>query len=118
MEMAKNVLESRLPSSRQVPLNLSDRQVHPLYRHLLHTVHATLAVIGVPIKVLPFPLFDLQVRFFCNHLAGEFTLPSKAEMDAFTEAEKARRKEQGRCDSTIYLESSLWKTSSLSLSSE
>ena len=36
--------------SEEVPLRLADRQIQPLYKHLVHTRYPTLAVIGVPIK--------------------------------------------------------------------
>jgi len=76
--------------SEEVPLRLADRQIQPLYKHLVHTRYPTLAVIGVPIKIVPFPFFDVQVRYFCSHLAGNFALPP--DMDAYTAAEKARRR--------------------------
>ena len=47
-----------------------------------------------PHRIVPFPFFDVQVRYFCSYLAGNFELP--ADMDAYTAAEKARRrKEEG-----------------------
>ena len=36
--------------SEDVPLRLADRQIQPLYKHLVHTKYPTLAVIGVPIR--------------------------------------------------------------------
>ena len=36
--------------SEEVPLRLADRQIQPLYKHLVHTRYPTLAVIGVPIR--------------------------------------------------------------------
>ena len=45
-------------------------------------------------RIVPFPFFDVQVRYFCSYLSGNFDLPS--DMDAYTAAEKERRrKEEG-----------------------
>ena len=45
-------------------------------------------------RIVPFPFFDVQVRYFCSYLSGNFDLP--ADMDAYTAAEKERRrKEEG-----------------------
>ena len=38
--------------SEEVPLRMADRQIQPLYKHLLHTRYPTLAVIGVPIRIV------------------------------------------------------------------
>ncbi|KAA0202625.1 hypothetical protein HAZT_HAZT009104 [Hyalella azteca] len=61
-------------------VTVEDQQVWPLYRHLIHCDYPTLAFVGIPTKILPFPLFDIQVRFFLRFLTGEMSLPSCSEM--------------------------------------
>ncbi len=77
--------------SDEVPIRLVDRQIQPLYKHLVHTAFPTMSVIGVPIKILPFPVFDVQIRYVCSYLTGKFKLPSTAEMDAYVVHDKAKR---------------------------
>ncbi len=57
-------------------VHVDDNWVSPLYQDLLHADHPTLAFIGLPFKVVPFPLFEVQARWFARLLAGDFQLPS------------------------------------------
>ncbi|RZC35802.1 senecionine N-oxygenase, partial [Asbolus verrucosus] len=61
-------------------VKVDDNHVHPLYKQLISIENPTLALIGLPFTVCPFPLFDIQVRFFLSTLSGHFKLPSKEEM--------------------------------------
>jgi len=54
--------------------------VDGLYLHLIHAAFPTMSFIGVPMKVAPFPLFDLQARFVAASLAGRLWLPSHQQM--------------------------------------
>ena len=42
-------------------MSVVDRQVRPLYKHLIHTEYQRMAFVGLPTVVLPFPLFHKQV---------------------------------------------------------
>ena len=73
-------------------VNIEDERVTPLYRHLIHIDHPTLAFIGIPKYVSPLPLFDMQIRFFLATLDGSFKLPSREKM-----LEEEENEFQGRC---------------------
>merc|ERR1719469_1220871 len=68
-------------------VTVHNRQVKPLYKHLIHTTHPSLCFIGIPVQILPFPQFNLQVQLFVNSLLGKVKLPSKEKMDQDTEKE-------------------------------
>ena len=61
-------------------VNVTDNQVHPLYQDLISPTHPNLAFIGLPYLVVPFPLFEIQARWFSRLLSGQFKLPEKAAM--------------------------------------
>jgi hypothetical protein len=63
-------------------ITIDDNWVQPLYQDLLHIEHPTLAFIGIPFRVVPFPLFEVQARWFARLLTGAVTLPSTATMYA------------------------------------
>jgi hypothetical protein len=45
-------------------VRIEGRRVMPLYKHLIHTELPTICFVGLPFKVLPFPLFHFQVTDF------------------------------------------------------
>ncbi|EFA05901.1 senecionine N-oxygenase [Tribolium castaneum] len=61
-------------------VKITDNYVHPLYKQIISIENPTLAFLGIPFKVCPFPLFDIQVRFFLATLTGHFKLPKKEDM--------------------------------------
>ncbi len=48
-----------------------------LYRHLLPIAHPTMALIGIPQRIIPFPLFEMQAKWFGALLSGHIELPSR-----------------------------------------
>ncbi len=56
-----------------------NNRVCGLYRQLLAIDHPTLAFIGLPFRIVPFPLFQRQARWFANVLTCRFALPTRAE---------------------------------------
>ncbi|XP_037068137.1 flavin-containing monooxygenase FMO GS-OX-like 4 [Pollicipes pollicipes] len=72
-----------------------ERQVRPLYKHVIHTGYPRLAFIGLPTVVLPFPLFHKQVEFVLASLSGRLRLPCRPEMDADTAADLETRLQLG-----------------------
>ena len=46
-----------------------------------------MAFIGVPVKILPFPIFDLQARAICEAFQNRVPLPSQSEMKKHLEEE-------------------------------
>ena len=74
---------------------VDDGQVAPLYKHVLHTEHPSLAFIGLCSKVLPFPQFDCQVRFALAAWDETMKLPSVQQMNADTEQDQQARLASG-----------------------
>ena len=67
-----------------------DNCVSPLFEHVFPPAAPTLAFIGLPWKVVPFPMFELQARWVARLLSGAVPLPSEATMArAIAEAEAA-----------------------------
>ena len=74
---------------------VDDGQVAPLYKHVLHTGHTSLAFIGLCSKCLPFPQFDCQVRFALAAWDETMKLPSVQQMNADTEQDQQARLASG-----------------------
>ena len=58
---------------------VGDNWVMGLYRQLVAVEQPSLAFVGLPFRIVPFPLFQRQARWFARALAGRFPLPSLAE---------------------------------------
>ena len=61
-------------------IEVSDNHVTSLHHDLLCIDHPTLALIGLPFKIIPFPIFEIQARWFARLLKREFALPSRDAM--------------------------------------
>ncbi|XP_046746523.1 flavin-containing monooxygenase FMO GS-OX-like 4 isoform X2 [Diprion similis] len=61
-------------------ITVDDNYVHPLYRHLISVEHPTMCFIGIPLVVVPFPMFHIQVQYFIALLKSNVRLPSKEVM--------------------------------------
>lgn len=66
-------------------INVVDNWVHPLYRELIPPAHPTIAFLGLAYAVIPFPLFEIQAKWFTRMLAGKFNLPSQSKMECWCE---------------------------------
>lgn len=66
-------------------VDVDDNWVRPLWQDLLHVHHPTLAFIGIPFRVVPFPLFDVQANWFAALLSGAVALPDAATLAADSE---------------------------------
>ncbi|KAJ2962997.1 hypothetical protein NQZ79_g1976 [Umbelopsis isabellina] len=55
--------------------------VHNLYQHLFYINNPTLAFIGLPIRVVPFPLSQVQSKVVARCWSGKAPLPSKKDME-------------------------------------
>ena len=60
-------------------------RVCTLYKQTFNYVHPSMAVIGINVRIVPFPLFDLQIRWILSVWSGEKSLPTKDEMVRDTE---------------------------------
>ncbi|CAD6204446.1 unnamed protein product [Miscanthus lutarioriparius] len=62
-------------------ITVDDNRVDPLYKHIFPPeVAPHLSFIGLPWKVIPFPLFELQSKWVARVLSGRIKLPSKDKM--------------------------------------
>lgn len=52
----------------------------PLYQHIFHPQHPTLAVIETPEMIVPFPLAESQAAVIARLWSGRLALPSQQEM--------------------------------------
>lgn len=68
-------------------LRLDDNRVGPLYKHVFPPSLAPgLSFVGIPWKVAPFILFELQSKWIAKVLSGRVRLPPEEEMVAEIEA--------------------------------
>lgn len=65
-------------------VNINNRVISPLFKHMIHINFPSLCFIGIPIQICPFPQFDLQVQLFVKSICGEWTVPSKEDMNQDT----------------------------------
>ena len=57
-------------------VKIKDNWVSPLYRDIVAPSDTTLAFIGLPFHVIPFPLFEYQAKWWVNMLSADNSLPS------------------------------------------
>ncbi|XP_047480707.1 flavin-containing monooxygenase FMO GS-OX5-like isoform X1 [Penaeus chinensis] len=81
--------------TKECNVTIEDNVVKPLYKHLIHSTFPSLAFIGIPFQICPFPLFDFQVQFFVASVAGRLTLPSPAEMAAWSSKDLEQHRRDG-----------------------
>ncbi|WP_309387358.1 NAD(P)-binding domain-containing protein [Cerasicoccus frondis] len=75
---------------------VDDNWVHPLYLDLIPPQHPTLAFIGLPNSVIPFPLFEVQAKWFLRRIAGRFAFASEGEMQAAVAERERELTAEGR----------------------
>ncbi|TYG77496.1 hypothetical protein ES288_D03G199800v1 [Gossypium darwinii] len=62
-------------------VTVDDNCLGPLYKHVFPPALAPyLSFIGIPWKIVPFPLFEFQSKWIASILSGRITLPSQKEM--------------------------------------
>lgn len=66
--------------SKECGISVDDNRITHLYKHLFNINYPTMAFIGLPIRIGPFPQFSLQARLIAAVLAKKTILPSKEEM--------------------------------------
>ncbi|KAJ5967950.1 hypothetical protein N7501_004198 [Penicillium viridicatum] len=68
-------------SSLQPPLITDGVRPHHLYQHVFYSKEPTLALIGFPQRIVPFPFSQAQGAWVARVLSGRVVLPSEAEME-------------------------------------
>ncbi|KAL2712968.1 flavin-containing monooxygenase FMO GS-OX-like 2 [Vespula squamosa] len=73
-------------------VRVDDNYVTPLYKHLINIEHQTMAIIGIPSQIVPFPMFHIQIQYFLSLLKNRLVLPLKSQMleDSKLKASKKR----------------------------
>jgi len=66
-------------------ISVDDNFVTPLYQDLLCISEPTLALLGLPLKIIPFPIFDIQAKWFAKLLNMEFKVPPTSTMHRLQE---------------------------------
>uniref|UniRef100_A0A2P2M771 Flavin-containing monooxygenase n=1 Tax=Rhizophora mucronata TaxID=61149 RepID=A0A2P2M771_RHIMU len=62
-------------------VTVDDNRVGPIYKDVFPPIFApSLSFVGLPWKVLPFPLFEFQSKWIAGVLSGRIVLPSQEEM--------------------------------------
>lgn len=79
-------------------IEVKDNHVHNLHKHIINIKYPTMGFIGLPSRVIVFPLVNYQVQYFLATLRGEVTLPSFEEMTAIAHKTDQERSEQGLPD--------------------
>ena len=69
----------RFPFLASKLVSVGDNYVRGLYRQVVALQDPSLAFIGLPFRIVPFPLFQRQARWFARSLAGQFQLPDLAD---------------------------------------
>ena len=69
----------RFPFLESDVVAVGDNWVKGLYRQIVAVEDPSLAFIGLPFRIVPFPVFQRQARWLARSLAGRFPLPSLAE---------------------------------------
>ena len=70
----------RFPFLSEKLIHVRDNWVTPLYQDLLCITHPTMALMALPFKIIPFPIFEIQARWFARMLNKGFDLPSVSQM--------------------------------------
>lgn len=74
---------------------VTDERIVPLYKHIIHTEHPSLSLVGILKTICPFPNFHNQVLFAMAALDGSMKLPSSEEMTDDTKEDFQKRMSQG-----------------------
>ena len=85
----------RFPFLSDDLIDVRDNWVTPLYQDLLCITQPTLALIGLPFKIIPFPIFQIQARWFARMLNAEFELPTVSSMRQAMETRVERLRSVG-----------------------
>lgn len=76
-------------------LMCDENYMRPLYKHCVSINKPTLGIIGLPVYVCPFQMFDLQIRFCLTFMTNKKQWPSKKEMIRDTDKDMQERWQRG-----------------------
>lgn len=84
-------------------ITVENNHVEPLYKQIINASFPTMGFIGLPSRIIAFPLFNYQVQYFLATLTGKTPLPRTAEMKSEIEAYAGERKNQGWKESQYHI---------------
>ncbi|MFT7131091.1 MAG: thioredoxin reductase [Gammaproteobacteria bacterium] len=61
-------------------ISVDDNYISPLYNQIIPPNFQNIGFIGIPFLIVPFPLFEIQARWFAQVLKQKVALPSANEM--------------------------------------
>ncbi len=93
----------RFPFLDDTLVNVSDNLITPLYQHLLHIEQPTLGFIGIPLKIIPFPLFEMQAKWFASAISGKFEIPDRKTMYDAANLDRRKRLAAGLAQRNLHL---------------
>ncbi|XP_054159671.1 uncharacterized protein LOC128957881 [Oppia nitens] len=70
-------------------------RVEGIYLHLINQKFPSMAIWAIPMTVIPFPLYNLQILLFIKCLTRQLTLPSIEDMDKDTKQDLEMRQSLG-----------------------
>eukprot|EP00189_Rhodosorus_marinus_P014138 CAMPEP_0184746334 /NCGR_PEP_ID=MMETSP0315-20130426/8868_1 /TAXON_ID=101924 /ORGANISM="Rhodosorus marinus, Strain UTEX LB 2760" /LENGTH=425 /DNA_ID=CAMNT_0027218843 /DNA_START=155 /DNA_END=1432 /DNA_ORIENTATION=+ len=65
----------------EIGVTVKNQVISKLYRHLVFTKDPTLSFVGIPQKIVPFPVFHYQSVYVAKYLSGEVDLASEEERE-------------------------------------
>ncbi|KAJ5594391.1 uncharacterized protein N7459_000599 [Penicillium hispanicum] len=78
-------------SSLEPPIVTDGARPHSLYNHVFYTAEPTLALVGFPQRIVPFPFSQAQGAWIARVFSGRLALPSTSEMEQWVQDWTARR---------------------------
>lgn len=92
-------IDAQIDSTLRAPIIVEGgKRVRPLHLQLLCIEDPSLAFIGLPFSVVPFPLFYCQALFVAAVYSGQTTLPSQHEQYALLVEREASLRARGLVD--------------------
>ncbi len=76
-------------------VSIDDNWIAPLYRDIIPVNDPTIGFIGLPYLVVPFPLFEMQAKWFAKQLMGSFSLPDESDRRQVVEKIATEYRESG-----------------------
>ncbi|XP_071521970.1 LOW QUALITY PROTEIN: uncharacterized protein [Panulirus ornatus] len=84
-------------------IQVENNIVKPLYKHIINSTYPSMAFIGIPSRIIAFPLINYQVQYFLANLIGRVTLPTVEEMTAISQKCYGEWKQQGLLDKHFHM---------------
>ena len=81
--------------AKEAGIRVENNRIISLYKHSFNALHPSMAFIGVYLMILPWPLFEMQVKWILSVWTGNKRLPSTTEMCRDSDEDYRKRLERG-----------------------